>query len=220
MSGQLNDPHCNEVLVTHESGKEKMKRLRLLLLTVLVILPSWLAGCGYQNPYFVAKRESAEQKVPLGSRLHVKMWKNRTSELGLQLDFLNALMTKFQDSNLIVLTTSDSQAEYALDGEIITSNEGLTRGTVLLTVGYGLRDLRKGKMVWQVPAQTFSESFYITEDAARTEDNKRKALDKIASDLAETIYIRTLNAFRNRPQDTTTSTPPAGSQKPKDPKPD
>jgi hypothetical protein len=173
---------------------------KLLLVAVLGIAPLLLSGCGYQNSYLAAKRERAELETAIGApvSLHVAMWSNRTNELGLQLVFFNALSTWFQGSDLIVQAKKSEQADYALDGEVVAINEGLTRGTVLLTVGYGLRDLRSGETVWRVPAQTFSESFFIADNAARTQDNKRQALAKIADDLAESIYMRTLSALRDR----------------------
>lgn len=178
-----------------------MKKL-LVAIAILGIMPLVLPGCGYQNSYLAAKRERAELEAAIGAPvpLHVRIWENRTNELGLQLVFFNALYTWFQSSDLIVLTKKGGQAEYALDGEIIAINEGLTRGTVLLTVGYGLRDLQRGDTVWRVPGQTFSENFFITDDVAQTEGNKRRALENIADDLAESIYMRTLSALRDRRQ--------------------
>lgn len=192
---------------------------RLLLLVLLGVLPVWLAGCGYQNPYLVAKREDAGLKGKAWSpvALHIEMWQNQTNQLGLPLVFYNALSTRFLDSDLVTLTQNDRRADYILDGRISAINEGLTRGTVLLTVGYGLKDLKSGKMVWQVPTQTFSQSFYITDDAASTEDNKQQALDTISDDLARIIYMRAISVFRHSLQAAPPATPAAGPAKKKSP---
>jgi hypothetical protein len=175
---------------------------RLLVMATLAVIPLLLIGCGYQNPQLAARRQAAEIEAINGApvMLHARMWQNRTNELGLQLVFYNQIYNWFQKSELIRLTRTVGEAEYALDGEIIAIDEGLTRGTVRLTVGYALNDLQRGETIWQVQGQTFSETFFIADNAARTQDNKRQALEKIAEDLAESIYMRTRYILRERRQ--------------------
>jgi hypothetical protein len=173
---------------------------RFLLPALLCLLPLLFAACGYQNPHLAAKREMAalEGAIEAPVVLQAQMWSNRTSELGLQLVFYNSLANWFQKSGRLRLARAQEEADYSIPGEIIAIDEGLTRGTVRLTVGYSLVDLHQGETVWQVPSQTFSESYFIDNSAARTQDNKRRALEKIADDLAESIYMRTLHHLRNR----------------------
>jgi hypothetical protein len=173
---------------------------RLLVMATLAIIAMLPTGCGYQNPQLAARRQAAEVETINGApvMLHARMWQNRTNELGLQLAFYNQIYNWFQKSELIRLAKTVGAAEYALDGEIIAIDEGLTRGTVRLTVGYALHDLQLGEPIWQVQGQTFSETFFIADNAARTQDNKRQALEKIADDLAESIYMRIHYILRER----------------------
>jgi hypothetical protein len=175
---------------------------RLLVVAILTALSLLLVGCGYQNPYLAAKRDALRLETFTGEPvlLHAAMWDNRTNETGLQLVFYNTLHNWFQNSERIRLTRSTEEAKYTLTGEIVAIDEGLTRGTVRLTVRYGLDDLEDNRTVWQVPRQTFSENFFITGNAAQTQNNKRRALEKIADDLAESIYMRTLHLLRERNQ--------------------
>lgn len=171
---------------------------RLLFLMLLIGLPSWLAACSYQNPYLAARNEAAALETAAGAPviLQVEMWGNRTNELGLQLVFYNSLADWFQKSGRIRLARPQQEADYSIHGEIIAIDEALTRGTVRLTVSYLLRDLNRGETAWQVTSQSFSESFFIDATAAQTQNNKRRALEKIANDLAESIYMRTLHYLR------------------------
>jgi hypothetical protein len=165
---------------------------RLLILALLAVTPL-LPGCGYQNPYLAANRQAAEVGDDNGEPvlLHIGMWHNRTNELGLQLAFFNQLNDWFHRSKMVRLSREADEADYSLEGEILSIDEGMTRGTVRLTVGYALYDLRPGEPILQVAGQTFSGTFFIADDAARTRENKRRALEKIAGDLAESIYMRT-----------------------------
>jgi outer membrane lipopolysaccharide assembly protein LptE/RlpB len=165
---------------------------RLLILATIAVTLLLLTGCGYQNTQLAARQQAAEVETVNGApvMLHARMWRNRTNELGLQLAFYNQIHNWFQRSKLIRLARTMEEAEYTLDGEIIAIDEGLTRGTVRLTVGFTLQDLQRNEPLWQVQAQTFSETFFIADNAARTQDNKREALEKIADDLAESIYMR------------------------------
>ncbi len=173
---------------------------RLMRVAMLGIMPLLFVGCGYQNAYLATQKEMAAMKAEIGSTvpLYLPMWTNRTNELGLQLSFVNALYTLFQSSDLVKLTKTSGQAEYALNGEILSITQGASRGIVLLTVAYNLKDLKSGKMVWQVPGQSFSESYYADPtNAAKAQTNKRTALETIANDLAESIYMRTLQSIRD-----------------------
>jgi hypothetical protein len=111
----------------------------------------------------------------------------------------------YQKSNHIKIKKGQEETDLILAGEIISIdipslsygiNNITTEVKVRLTVRYILKNLKTGKVLVEVPSQTFSESYLVNPSSAITKDNEYKALDRIIEDLAEKIYLKTLDELQ------------------------
>lgn len=157
-----------------------------LLVTIVLLL----SGCGYYNPY-----------VDHGSRpisLHHSMWPNRTTELGLENTLFQAQSDWLRKSPLITLTDSSSMADYELTGSIDRFTypeisfdkyrEG-TQGRAELTVSFAITDKKTGKIVWQRKDRVRKLTFHMSQNPNQLQANRRAALQEIADDFGEEIYL-------------------------------
>ena len=164
---------------------------KLILLTILLLVTG---GCGYHFPA-VAIYEGEEKT------LYMPQWQNRTSKLGIDLTLYKALTHKFQQSEAITITRNKAHADLILAGAIISmelpsiawdENTVTTDVRVRLTVRYVLKDLKTGKLLWEVPKELWTENFRSTRRGLAAED---EAISAIINDLAERIYLNTLKAI-------------------------
>ncbi len=165
-----------------------------LLLGFLLVLTY---GCGYHNPY----AESGGRHI----RLYHQMWKNRTTEVGLDNTFYQDQSDWLRRSPLISLTDSPASADYELIGSIDRLNlpeisfgayqEGI-EGRADLTVSFAIKEVKTGKIVWERKSAQRQETFYMTQDPLQLQANRRTALNKIADDFAEEIYLQLLKMTR------------------------
>ena len=80
--------------------------------------------------------------------------------------------------------------------------DGVTRATginVKLYVRYVLKDLKTGKIVWEVPAKLYT-SDYATNRATTSSDEE--SLKEIVDDMSEDIYLGTLQRLRHENEGT------------------
>lgn len=154
-----------------------------------------LAGCGYRPP-----GEIRSDRPPL--KLALSNWQNQTNELAIEAELLQELSRWCSKTSLIRLTGAP-EAEYFLNGTIVSltslghtysATDQAVELRAGLTVSYTLTD-RQGKVIFQEPASILTEDYPLGDDAIRTRDNRRKALDRIFRDLSEEIYMRLLIAF-------------------------
>ena len=162
----------------------------LVLLVALFLLP---CGCGY---YFPGVYDGPTRTV------YMPEWKNRTSKLGLDITLYKNLSRWFQQSDAIVLTKKKSEADLILAGEIVSivlpsvawgADAITTDVKVRLVVRYILKDLHSGKVLWEVPSETWTED-YPSQTLGTAAENA--ALAEIVDDLSERIYIGTLAKIR------------------------
>ena len=73
------------------------------------------------------------------------------------------------------------------------SGNDATEVKVLLTVRYVLKDIESGKVLIEVGRETWTEEYKVGATSSESSDNEKEALDIIIDDLAEKIYINTLN---------------------------
>jgi hypothetical protein len=174
------------------------KRLALLTAAILALV---LSGCGYYNPYLVQ-----------GSRtisLYHSMWSNRTNEFGLENTMFQSQADWLRKSPLITLADSPDTADYILNGSIdrVTHPEisfGHYRQAeeerAELTVSFSIKDRRSGKIVWQKKEDKRQETYYTSQDPMKLQDNRKAALQEIADDFAEEIYLHLItNEMRPAP---------------------
>lgn len=164
--------------------KSVLKNVTIILFLILV------ASCGYKNPN-VYKGPS---KV-----IYATEWKNRTSELGLDAKIYRSLTNWFQKSGSLTTVRDKAGADLILAGEIVSialpslsynSDNIATEAKVRLKVRYILKEIATGKVLLEVPSETWTEAYLVTSSSATTSDNESDALDEIIEDLSRKIYQR------------------------------
>jgi outer membrane lipopolysaccharide assembly protein LptE/RlpB len=157
---------------------------------------SVLAGCGY---HFSGAGE------PPGNihSIAVEMLENRTTEVGLEDTFTNAILDQFlQWKGLPVRSVAEADA--VLGGRIwrirnstvahISPEQTLeTRVTVYLALT--LKRRADGKILWRQKSLSYFEEYFETSNALLTAASRREALDKIARYLAEKTYQSIFESF-------------------------
>jgi hypothetical protein len=172
-----------------------MPRLLVVVLSLFVLL----GGCGYYFPHVYDGPERA---------VYLPNWKNRTDKLGIDNVMYQSLSMWFQKSKAIRITKKKDTADLILAGEITSidlpsigwNNEARTTDVkVTLIVRYVLKDLKTGKILWEVPRDVWTEDYNTLRQTA---DNEDDALAQIIDDISEKIYLGTLNRLRklNREQ--------------------
>jgi len=166
--------------------------LRLLLLATLLI---FLQACGYHHPG--ATRSDGKQL-----KIAVANWQNRTGVLGLESDQLQTMVRWFSKGNVFRLS-DQQEADYFLTGTLeslrspgqsYTSADRATQLQARMRVSYQLKD-GKGNILLEEKSVLWTESYAVGGDAIRTEDNRRKALDKLLDDIAKDIYLQILVVY-------------------------
>lgn len=167
--------------------------MKVFWINLLVFTTLTFAACGYHNPYTAVKKE-LDREV----KINTLMWKNRSNELGLEARIHLAISDWLQESKHIVLASGNKDAEFTLSGEILQVNypgnsfDTFDRATTLkaqVSVQYSFVNNKTGVTVWS-ESLTREGSYSVGSDAVRTQSNKQVALNTIADDLAEQIYMR------------------------------
>lgn len=174
-------------------------------LIALVLIPTLFAACGYRplsRSYDLPGLKGAE---PLA--LYMPMWTNNTNEFGLETSVYNTVADWLQGSDYIQLKKRNSEAEYRLNGVIRSIDLTSSRGTVRLTISYALQNNHTGKMIWPETRSVFAKSYLITNDANTTDSERLQALNEIADEIGEKIYVRFLNTMAELHQEK--AVPPA-----------
>jgi len=170
--------------------KTKIMGWGLALICVLMF-----SGCGY---YFPHVYEGAHRVV------YMQTWKNRTNKLGLDMKIYQSLSRWFQKTEAVNLTKEQVGADLILAGEIISidlpsvswnSVSDATGTKVQLYVRYALKDLKTGKILWEVPNKLYSAD-YTVKTATSADDDE--ALAKIIDDMSEHIYLGVLDKLRKQ----------------------
>ena len=162
----------------------------LLVIFCLIFL---LGGCGYYFPHIY---DGPEKSV------YMPNWKNRTDKLGIDAVMYQSLSLWFQKSKAIRITKKKEDADLILAGEITfidlpsvawNGNARATDIKVKLGLRYVLKDLKTGKILWEVPNDLWTEDFNTLNQESQTEDD---ALKQILDDVSEKIYLGTLDKLR------------------------
>jgi hypothetical protein len=166
-------------------------KIRSLLLFFCVFCV--LGGCGY---YFPNVYTGPEKLV------YMPNWKNRTDKLGIDNSMYKSLSAWFQKSEKLNLTKNRDAADLILAGEIISidlpgigwnTDTQTTNVKVELRLRYVLKNLKTGKILWEVPNDIWTENYNTLTDRADTED---EAVEEILDEVSEKIYLGTLSKIR------------------------
>lgn len=190
------------------SVADKMRKTKLvasqnrsLFFSLLLVLLAALSACGYSNPY--VQPDEAEGVVrPDTYSIYVDMWKNNTSELGLQSEVKQSLVRWLKKSPHFSMARTPEEADYILSGVIESLHlPGLSYGKfdravelrAELTFSVELKKRDTGEIILKRGDADWHESYRVGGDAADMEMNKREALRETADNIAENIYVNIYN---------------------------
>ncbi len=167
-------------------------KLRIYLITCVVILGFILTSCGYRNPYVYSGPDRS---------LYITTWHNRTSDLLLDAKIYQSLTSWYQKSGSIKVTKQKQGANLILAGEIkaidrpsLSYGDGndATEVKLHLTVRYILKDTYTGKVLLEVGNEIWTEEYKVGANSSENSDNEKEALQIIIDNLSEKIYLKTL----------------------------
>ncbi|MCI5224920.1 MAG: hypothetical protein D3924_20185, partial [Candidatus Electrothrix sp. AR4] len=145
-------------------------------LLVFLSLFFLLASCGYYFPNVYSGPEIS---------VYMPTWKNRTDKLGIDHLMYQSLSSWFQKSDKINLTKKKEIADLILAGEIISinlpsiawnTNAQTTDIKVELRLRYVLKDLKNGKVLWELPNDLWTENYNTLTEKA---DSEEEAIEQI-----------------------------------------
>jgi len=154
-----------------------------------------LGGCGYYFPHVY----DGPARI-----VYMPTWQNRTNKLGLDNKIFRSVAHWFQKSEKVALTKDKTEADLILAGEIISINlpsvswDGVSDATatkVQLVVRYVLKDLKTGKILWEVPSKLYTADYNVKSINTAGDDI---ALAKILDEMSEDIYLGTLKKIRKQ----------------------
>lgn len=180
------------------------KKIQILLLLVVMLQ---LSGCGYSNPYLAAR--SSEENGADKPSLHITMWENQTGELGYQAKIYKRLIYWLNKSPDWKIIQDPEMADYLLSGAIKSADfpglsydrfENAKELRAEIRLSYKVREEESGEIILENDL-TKRETFSVSDDnsAAATEGMKRGALDQIAEDIADEIYVRLYHRLSSIP---------------------
>ncbi len=185
------------------SQKHAPRRCRWLLPLLALLLLAATTGCGYRNPYTVKESEAIPAR-----KLVLTIWENRTNELGLESEYFRLFNKWFKKTDRVAVVFDENGADLKLTGEIsaidipalfYSSTNTAREAEIKLTVAFTLHDLQNNTVLIQERRQTFHEPFIAVLAIERKRYNKQQALLRIGDEIAEQIYLRTLEIVSHTP---------------------
>lgn len=161
------------------------------------ILLLWIfcLGCGY--------RFTGSGNFPADvSTVFISIFKNHTSETGVENIFTNDLIYEITRNRKDLLTVKD-KADALLSGVIESisietiSRKGINTSLerrVTVAVSLQLTD-RKGKVIWSAKRILAKEAYDVASDKMTTEQNRRDAISVLSKRVAEKAYNRLTDDF-------------------------
>ncbi len=174
----------------------------------LLILWGVCTGCGYS---FRATGE------PLGIKLEslaIPMIESTSSEIGFEAAFTRIVRNKFIAQGKVPLVSVE-KAQAVLTGRVyriwtepisyettqqtvngVVTTFDVTRSRRLrITLDMRLTDSRTGKVIWHEKAMEEKAIFAVSEDPLETQYNQRLAVEFIARQFSDRIFLKTMERF-------------------------
>jgi outer membrane lipopolysaccharide assembly protein LptE/RlpB len=172
-----------------------MKKLLLLCLVLAALLPS---GCGYR---FSPGGETIDPGIRL---VYIDSFDNKTTQPYVETYFRNAFADKFRRTSRFSLAASRGTADAYLRGSVnlitmsslsYTKSDFATEDRISITASVVFQDRNK-EIIWRNDSLSGYQDYIIDpNDAAATEQNRRAALQKLTSDLAERAFRNIMSGF-------------------------
>lgn len=154
-------------------------------------------GCGY---HFSGEGEGP---LPGLERIAIPLFENETAESDLESIFAGALRREFMMKGRIQVVPED-QAGAVFRGKLTSiftselahrSVEETIESRVYVTLNISCHDTRTKDIVWQDNQFTFYEEYFQNDDPIIAYENRRRALEMIAQEMAVRIHDRFLSRF-------------------------
>lgn len=170
-----------------------MKRPLFLILLCLF----WISSCGYHW------RAEETHLPPQIRSLAIPIFANRTIQTGIETEVSRALVEKFISTKRISVTTQSS-ADAVLTGvvksfttypvAVTTSTQVSTEYRATITVEITFQGQRDGKILFREEMSEW-RNYAVLPDLNATEQNKREAIRKISTLLADRVHELILDSF-------------------------
>ncbi len=165
---------------------------------IALLFPVLCFGCGY---HFSAGGEHIDQGI---QTVFVENFFNRTGEANLENYVRNAFINEFRKGSRFDLANSKETADAFLNGSVNRSTvshlsyritDVAKEDRVNVTIEVALKETKNNEIIWINRNFTGEEAFIVDADPSRTETNRKKALRKLAIDMAEKAYRSMMSGF-------------------------
>ena len=165
---------------------------------ILLLLPLLSLGCGY---HFSAGGEHIDQGI---QTVFFENFSNRTGEANLENYVRNAFINEFRKGSRFDLANSKKTADAFLTGSVNRSTvshlsyskaDVAREDRVNVTIEVAFKETKNNEIIWINRNFTGKEAFIVDADPSRTETNRKKALRKLAVDMAEKAYRSMMSGF-------------------------
>jgi outer membrane lipopolysaccharide assembly protein LptE/RlpB len=154
----------------------------------IILLGSFFSACGY--------RFTGGGSLPSGiTSISIEMFKNRTSETGVETVITNDLIYEFTRHEQVVVTGSD-RADAFLTGVVQSVSERTISHTGEYTSNERRVEVkidlkltgRSGGVIWSSKSVSEDEAYRVMPEKQSTERKKREAIKRLSKRLSETIF--------------------------------
>jgi hypothetical protein len=158
----------------------------------LLVLSLW--GCGY--------RPMGAETLNLQARptLAIPLFGNRSTEVGLEAVFANALINAFAQTRAVQVVPGDRDAEYVLEGKVRSLDNSsvafnsVTQSTVrrvTLRIDLTLRQKKGDKVIWK-DSQVLAEDYVVDPNYHAGEATRSEGIRRAAVTLARRVLDKVL----------------------------
>jgi len=165
---------------------------------ILLLLPLLSLGCGY---HFSPGGENIDQNIKM---VFVENISNLTSEAGLENYIRNAFISEFRKGKRFDLAKSRKSADALLTGSInkydithlaYSKTDIAKKDRVNVSIEVALKNTRNGEVIWINRNFTWREDFTVDNNPNKTEINKKHAIKKLSTNVAEKVYRSIISGF-------------------------
>ncbi|MBN2283610.1 MAG: LptE family protein [Deltaproteobacteria bacterium] len=171
-----------------------MNRIYTLLLLYLIVC----TGCGY---HFAPAGEHFDKSI---RTVYVDTFSNLTGEANIETYLRNGLISEFRTGERFTLVYDRDAADVVLSGSITgvavshlsyAKNDIAKEDRVAMTVSATLAKTGTDEVLWENKSLSGREAYRVATDPAITDRNKKEALKKLCTDLAEWAYRDLMAGF-------------------------
>jgi len=169
--------------------------MRVCRLGIMGLLVLSLWGCGY-HPVGTATRLDNQMQPTLA----VPLFGNRTTEVGLETVFANAMINAFAKTSAVKVVPGDRDADLVLEGKVRSMDntsvafqdvQHSTVRRVTLRIELTLRQKKGDKVLWK-DTQVLQEDYVVDPNYHAGEATKAEGIRRAAVNLARRVIDKVL----------------------------